>query len=700
MKIWKKMICLISALTMAFGAFGCGGGGEDPVDPPEPDKPVDPPPVTGYQYGEDWADPYDADYTDRLLSLGDQKFTMTQLAGTDGVGRKMTTRSGDQAGKYVGIFYFMWLGQGGHQQICDISKLLESNPSLMYDTQRNPLWVLPGSQYYDGSISPQNMFHYFEEPLYGYYKSSDRWVIKRHLELLTYAGVDFLYLDFTNAGWDGTSAYNIYTESTYALMDTILEMQALGYDVPQVVPMVCNPDTPGGTPNRSRIVQWIYENYYAKDNFKYKSCWFTADSERNPSGKPLLVTYDIAESSFTDQTAYNAFWYKKVVWPTQVNATSYKDGFPWMDYKLPQENYDGVMNVSVAQHLSGHWSSEAFLARERAQYEYEYRGRSAYPNQKYAYETDSAEEAVYGANFASQWANAINYEGDEEVWMITITGWNEWVAQKLNLNGQYATFVDTFNIAFSRDAEMMRDAGGYADNFYMQIATNIALFKATDSSLKSNTAMWMRQTVEYDNLAAWGSVKAKYVDFVSDAMNRDEDSVGSVYRYTDTSARNDIQYLKLANDSEYLYVLVSTKDAVTTHQAGDTGWMNLYLATGASGGWESYQYLINRYPDGRKTSIERLSTDSSGKIATETLSISADLYVSGNCVTYRIPLEALNVTSANEIQIKACDNVFGVVGTDRNDGVGVFEFGDIMAFYCGGDCAPIGRLNYAYRMAY
>ena len=69
-------------------------------------------------------------------------------------------------------------------------------------------------------------------------------------------------------------------------------------------------------------------------------------------------------------------------------------------------------------------------------------------------------------------------------------------------------------------------------------------------------------------------------------------------------------------------------------------------------------------------------------------------------ISFRIPLEALGVTSADEIQLKACDNVFANTATEDNDGVGVFEFGDVMAFYTGGDCAPMGRLNYAYRMAY
>lgn len=635
--------------------------------------------------------------TKALLALGEQEFTKAQLAGTDGLGRTVEPRGLSESGKYVGIFYFMWLGgDSQHDGIYDISKILESNPDLRYDTEKNPLWVLSGSQYYDPSISPESRYHYFEEPLYGYYQSKDPWVVRRHLELLSYAGVDFLYLDFTNAGWNGSEATVIYPEATYVLLDAILDLQSEGINVPKIVPMVCNPYT-GNMMKCSKIVEDVYNKYYAKDNFKYKSCWFTADPERNPSGKPLIVTYNIHRNYFSNLDAYDTFWFKRVVWPTNVTSASYKDGFPWMDFTQPQENYDGVMNVSVAQHLS--WSSEAYLAHGTGNTETKYRGRGATGDQVYAYQTGDEDAVRQGTNFEEQWARAINYEGDDEVWMVTVTGWNEWIARKLvqsETGNSYGVFVDTFSLAYSRDTEMTRDAEGYSDNFYMQLAKNIAKFKQKDD--KNNLAVWKKTTVDYRNISSWDGVKAKYVDFTADAVNRDFNSVGSVYRYTDTSARNDIRYLKLANDEEYLYVLVEAK-SLTERTADDKGWMNLYLSTGKEGGWESYNYVVNRSFAGDKVSIERLSTDSAGKICTETLSQQADIYVEGNCVSFRIPLSAIGVSSESEIQVKACDNIFGNVATSENDGVGCYEFGDVMAFYCGGDCAPIGRLNYAYRMA-
>ena len=89
-----------------------------------------------------------------------------------------------------------------------------------------------------------------------------------------------------------------------------------------------------------------------------------------------------------------------------------------------------------------------------------------------------------------------------------------------------------------------------------------------------------------------------------------------------------------------------------------------------------------------------------GEILATTLDFEADIYTEGKYVAYRIPLEALGVTSASEIGVKISDNIFAGTKTETNDGVGVYSFGDIFAFYCGGDCAPAGRLNYTYRMGY
>ena len=126
----------------------------------------------------------------------------------------MDAVSAPRENKQVGMFYFIRLGQHGAQEIYDISKIRpEYGDEVTFhkDVQ---------------GISPANNFHWWGEPLYGYYNSGDRWVIRRHLELLTDAGVDFLVFDTTNA--------NTYDNIAKRIMKVIEELRAEGWNCPQV----------------------------------------------------------------------------------------------------------------------------------------------------------------------------------------------------------------------------------------------------------------------------------------------------------------------------------------------------------------------------------------------------------------------------------------------------------------------------------
>lgn len=65
------------------------------------------------------------------------------------------------------------------------------------------------------------------EPLFGYYNSSDPWVVDRHVEMLTMLGVDFLVFDATNAV--------LYHSSYQQVLKTLDKYQKQGWDVPKVV---------------------------------------------------------------------------------------------------------------------------------------------------------------------------------------------------------------------------------------------------------------------------------------------------------------------------------------------------------------------------------------------------------------------------------------------------------------------------------
>ena len=263
--------------------------------------------------------------------------------------------------------------------------------------------------------------------------------------------------------------------------------------------------------------------------------------------------------------------------------------------------------------------------------------------------------------------------------MLTLTGWNEWVAPKVNYGASYGgVFNDAFNCAFSRDAEMMK--GGYGDNYYMQIARNVREFSGIREEGTDNVALFGQ--VKASGIADAASLPARFLDIGSDALARTDKAIDDKIDYSDASNRNNILETRVGNDGENLYVAVKTKDDGKGPAAGDTNWMTLYLSMG-SGGWENYKFVINRTPDldAGTTSIEKFTGSHTSTISAG----SAKIAVSGDTVFYTIPLSALGVSAGEVVGIKATDNLQA--------------FGDADDFYISGDCAPLGRLNYAYKIA-
>lgn len=122
--------------------------------------------------------------------------TFGSLYAIDSLGRRLCSE--DQVGparkdRYVGMFYFLTHGAGfdeasgeeGAKKIhpVNITEMLKEHPEAKMDYD-HPGWK--GSPLCWG------------EPLYGYYHQKDEWVLRKHIEMLTAAGVDFLVFDTTN----------------------------------------------------------------------------------------------------------------------------------------------------------------------------------------------------------------------------------------------------------------------------------------------------------------------------------------------------------------------------------------------------------------------------------------------------------------------------------------------------------------------
>ena len=175
-----------------------------------------------------------------------------EIDGIDEYGRVTTIGDLRKQDKKVGVFYHVW--HGTHNTgIFDITQLLENDPESLWDPEGN-------------ANSPLKAFHHWGQPLYGYYHSSDPWVITRHVELFTMAGVDYLVYDLTNTV--------IYTDAINAIFAVLDKYQQQGFNVPKVA--FYTNSASGQTMKR------CYDMFYKND--RYSNLWYRMDGEH-----PLII---------------------------------------------------------------------------------------------------------------------------------------------------------------------------------------------------------------------------------------------------------------------------------------------------------------------------------------------------------------------------------------------------------------------------
>ncbi len=560
-----------------------------------------------------------------------------KLTATDALGRSFGPAAGEQeVKKTVGVFYSLWLGQhkSGQKGVYDIQKLLDTNPTALHDTAGTP-------------ESPLKEFHFWGEPLYGYYSMSDPWVVTRHIELLTNAGVDYLCIDATNRV--------VYTESIENLLKILEQFSRQGFKIPQVV--FYTNSLSGAT------VDDLYNQFYKSG--KHEKLWFS------PKGKPMIIGITEKNGKASDMTKYNEFSdfikpamqdyfdVRESQWPNgDFNAAS----IPWMSWQYPQWNHNGTVAVPVAQHSHSVIDASAM-----------------HPESSRGYNNATKKvdkDWTAGANFETMWEAV--FASEEKIDNILVTSFNEWMAIKYaNAHGRSRVFfVDVYNHEFSRDIEMMK--GGYGDNFYLQLARNIRKFKLAEGK----AVTYSKKTIDIKKAtkADWKSVEAVYVDPAGDALSRNFSNATGTYTYTDNSNRNDITAIKVAHDSKQVYFFIETKEAITAHNGKDLNWMNILLSNkkGANS-FAGYQYIINRKPGNQgSTSIEQSTGGYAWKEAGQ-----AQYIVKGNTLQVAIPLKAIGLTAKNvSFEFKVADHVT--------------KYDDIMDYYVTGDSAPIGRLSFAY----
>ncbi len=115
--------------------------------------------------------------------------------------------------KFVGMFYFLWLGEHGRLGPFDNTKILHRDPDALQKPD-SPLW------------GPVNAPHHWGESVFGYYLSRDEWVLRRHAQMLSDADVDVVIFDVSN---------NLtYPRAYRALGKVWSQMRRDGHRTPQI----------------------------------------------------------------------------------------------------------------------------------------------------------------------------------------------------------------------------------------------------------------------------------------------------------------------------------------------------------------------------------------------------------------------------------------------------------------------------------
>lgn len=557
--------------------------------------------------------------------------------------------------KKVGIFYWTW-HQNRKGPVLDNSKLLAEDPTLPQRPQ-DPKWGLRKT-------------HYWGEPAFGYYATTDAWVLRRHAQLLSAAGVDVVVFDATN----GTLTW---MDSLRTLMRTWGDMRAKGESTPQFAYML--PFWPGT--NQAVSILQLYRDVYRPG--VHKELWFYWE------GKPLIHAIPdlvrkmandpkVPENDRRDYAEIAAFFTFRPLQPAYAVGPARPDHWCWLE-AYPQHEYgkraDGTVEMCAAGVAQNHSWRKLDGGRGLAAmndtnvFGRAYMGPDAKdlrPGETLRFAPDrnprrgEPNRFLWGDNFAQQLERARTVDPD----YLFITGWNEFIAGNFDVwQGKQGAFPDQYSPEFSRDIEP--SSGILQDHFYCQFVDGVRRFKG----------------VRPQRSAAQSPV---FRDAAGDVDHRDAQGYGDM-RYVDKTGRNDIVESFVSHDAQSITFKAVCASPVTPRT--DPAWMRLFIslrldAHDSSPHWHHLHFVVNRVapPDDQTAVLERCLGGWAWRECAR-----VKMKIDGNVLSLTIPRAAIGQKDRVDVRFKWADNTAGEKGD-----------GDILDFYRRGDAAPDGRFLYRY----
>jgi hypothetical protein len=291
--------------------------------------------------------------------------------------------------KIVAMFYWTWhVSASENRHWCppgpfDINRILTEHPEAMHEFNHEA-W------------GPTGAYHHWGRPLLDYYSSTDRWVIRRHMQMLAHAGVDVILFDATNCRHkeyrrQRALEAETYRPGTVATMEVVSALVREGQPTPRVAFYTIE-----GCTHRSEVMtEAIYDLYYREGApCRYPGSWFIHE------GKPLIVG-DIDRAAPRVREFFTMRW--------DGHKGRKPAGWPWISYPWPQfvtQNDHGTeaVPVSVAQNYDH--TTRQVGAFSNAWHGHTMRGRNFSGDNNLACENWSG-AVNHGINFGIQWDFAL-----------------------------------------------------------------------------------------------------------------------------------------------------------------------------------------------------------------------------------------------------------------------------------------------------
>ena len=249
---------------------------------------------------------------------------------TDALGREVTPWYSTDAknknnDKFIAMFYHSW-HIGNHVEyshpVMNLRDILSSNDeSIIEQDWNHTAW---------GGLT-EGQHYYWDESLYGYYRTTDEWVLRKHAEMLADAGVDVIFFDASNGAVTWKEGYK-------KLLEVWKQARIDGVKTPKIAFMLTL--WVDITEGALAAINELYEELYLPGEYDDLIFYW--------NGKPLIMAYpEILNNVPSAENASMKFTANSKFTSVSAGCPSYADNIGNLTLSLYK--WDTDYNTTISQ---------------------------------------------------------------------------------------------------------------------------------------------------------------------------------------------------------------------------------------------------------------------------------------------------------------------------------------------------------------